>query len=124
MATPMLAVTNTVASPTMNGRGEDAADPVDALVGVVERPGRAVEHHEVVATGAGDAGAEAVGGRPQPLGQRDQHAIGGVVPERVVDVLEAVDVDLDQRRVMLRAPGVLEHVGDAIEEARRASAGS
>ncbi len=100
------------------GAGEDGVDPIDPLAGVVERAGGTVEDDEVVTTGTRHDAVEAGGDGAQPVGERDEQAIGGVVTERVVDVLESVDVDLDQRGVVLGAPGVLEHVGDVLDEPR------
>ena len=59
--------------------------------------GRAVEHeHELVAAVAGER-VGAVDARPQALRQRADQLVAGLVAERVVDRLEVVHVEVEQR---------------------------
>ena len=67
------------------------------------RAGGGVEHHVLVAREAGHGGALGHG-VAQPLGDHHEHLVAGGVAERVVDVLEPVEVDEEQRRVLLLRP--------------------
>ena len=74
--------------------GEHAHEPVGdrrRVVAVLE------QHDELVAAQPGHQVAVA-GRAPQPGGQLDEHDVAGVVAEAVVDRLEAVEVEQQQRR--------------------------
>ena len=60
------------------------------------------QHRELIAAEARQQAAGA-GGRAQPLGDLLQHAVAEAVAEGVVDGLEVVDVDEQQREALLAA---------------------
>ena len=70
--------------------------------GVVGRMDVLLEHHELVAAEARD---EILGPQhlAQPLGDRAQQLVAAGMAERVVDLLELVEVDEQQRRQLLGA---------------------
>ena len=73
-------------------RGPQLGGQADRVVGV----GQPQRHHELVAAAPADQRRRR-GERPQPGGHLDDHAVAGVVADRVVDVAQAVDVE-DQHR--------------------------
>ena len=54
----------------------------------------------------------------QPGGDRLQQLVAGLVAERVVDLLEAVEVDEERGGLGAAAPGAGEHLLDAVEDQR------
>ena len=75
------------------------------------------EHDELVAADPGDRVGLAER-RREPRRDGTQQAVAGVVAERVVHLLEAVEVD-EQRRAVGAAPaGPGEHLLDAVEDER------
>jgi hypothetical protein len=54
----------------------------------------------------------------EPLGHLPQQPIAGIVAERVVDVLEAVDIDEQQRQARAFAPRVRERMLERLIEHR------
>ena len=56
--------------------------------------------------------------RPQPLGQPGEQPVAGGVAERVVDLLEVVDVEEQHRDGRVRAPRAVERDAEAVEEQR------
>ena len=95
---------------------------VDAVgdAGRVRLAGDVVQQHgELVAAHARQriAGADAA---LQPAGDAHQQLVAGLVPQAVVDGLEAVEVQIQhrERRVTHRAPRAVEEVLQAIEEQR------
>ena len=72
--------------------------------GLLVVPGAEGQHHELVATDPRDrvAGSE---DRLEPTGERAQDGIPGAVPAHVVDVLEAVEIDCDERERPPRRAG-------------------
>ena len=75
------------------------------------RGGGAVDDDEVVASRAGDGAAEAADQQTESIGDHDEHAVGVEVAETVVDVLEAIEVELDDGRLLFRPPGGLQAGG-------------
>ena len=75
----------------VDGRGQSGVEALDEPVGA--RQVRLVEHDELVATDPGDA-VRAAHHREQPASRLLQDDVAGVVTERVVDVLEAVEVEV------------------------------
>ena len=94
--------------------GERREDPVAGLADL-RRVHVLEEQRELVTAQAGDGVAlpDAV---LQPLGDVDQHRVAGGVPEAVVDRLEAVEVDEQQRDAGAAPPGDLQGVLDPVEQ--------
>jgi len=65
------------------------------------------QHAELVAAEPGNH-VLLVERRPQPLGDLLQQAVAGVVPERVVDLLEVIEVDQDHRHLRAVLAGGLD----------------
>jgi hypothetical protein len=63
-----------------------------------------LQHRELVAAEARDEAAR-TGKRAQALGGGRDQRVAGIVAERVVDVLEVVDVDVVQRSPQLLVTG-------------------
>ena len=96
-AMPIEAVTWNSAPATMNGSARHApisATTRSAAHRVVVQVGE--QHQEAVPAGAGEhvRGAERL---LQPRGQEPHQLVAGAVAERVVDELEVVEVDVQQR---------------------------
>ena len=87
----------------------------------VERGGRVGDlvgqDDELVAAEAGD-GVGRADRLLEPRGERAQEGVAGVVAERVVDDLEAVEVEQQHRRRMAAAAGAHERVREPVEEER------
>ena len=95
---------------------EGGVDRLGAGEGVGRRSGVAIEDHELVAGRPGDVRAD-VARQPAEAGtELAQHLVGELVSEAVVDVLEAVEVDLHQRRARLGPPRVVEHFADGRDQ--------
>jgi hypothetical protein len=80
--------------------GQRRDDPGGDLGRLVDRSDTLEHHGELVAA---EAGGE-VGGaqvQPQPVGDPDQQQVARRVAERVVDRLEPVEVDEEQRQGVL-----------------------
>ena len=80
---------------------------------VLGRPER--EDDELVAADAGDRVGLAHD-RLEPAGDRPQHRVPDLVAADVVDALEAVEVDDEQRERLVRAPRAGERLGDTVVE--------
>ena len=115
MATPMLAVTNTVASPTMNGRGNtlirstrsQASSNVRAEPSSTTKSSPPARRRWHRSRRRSPAGAR----RARPAhGWRRRPSVSLMFLKRSMLIWISVAADA-------RAPRVLEHVGDAIEEA-------
>ena len=76
--------------------------PADERAGPIVAPRAHREHHELVAADAGD-GVRLAHDCLESAGERSQHGIPGTVTADVVDVLEAVEVDHDERERLARA---------------------
>ena len=85
------------------------------LLGLLERRDALEQHRELIAAEPGDRV-----GRPraldEPLRSGLQQPVADVVPERVVHVLEVVEVDHQDRQSVLGAPRERDSVLDAIAE--------
>jgi hypothetical protein len=77
-------------------RLEDLVDPVDGGLHVLVAPAARQQDGELVAAEAGD-GAQRVHGAHQPQADLAQQLVAQEVAERVVDLLEAVEVEDQQR---------------------------
>ena len=75
------------------------------------------EHDEFVTADSGNRVGLAQR-RRQPGGDRSEQAVAGVVAERVVHLLEAVEVDEQRRALGVAAAGAGEHLLDAVENER------
>ena len=115
-AKPMLEVTNTETPSTTNGSLRAAWIDSARAKAWAGRSGVAIEDHELVAGRPGDVRAD-VARQPAEAGtELAQHLVGELVSEAVVDVLEAVEVDLHQRRARLGPPRVVEHLADGRDQ--------
>ena len=76
--------------------------PADERAGPIVAPRAHREHHELVAADAGD-GVRLAHDCLESAGERSQHGVAGTVTADVVDVLEAVEVDHDERERLARA---------------------
>ena len=77
-----------------HGLADRSHDPLGEqarVVGVAQ----GAEHHELVAAETGDGVGPPQGAR-EPPGHLDEHLVAGLMPERVVDHLEVVEVDEQQ----------------------------
>jgi hypothetical protein len=90
----MLAPTLTSARPT-TGAGDRVQQALGELGGVVLVADAGAEHGELVAAEAGHQVVLAHG-PAEPVGHVDQQQVARLVPERVVDQLELVEVEEDQ----------------------------
>ena len=81
---------------------ERVPQPADERAGPIVAARAHREHDELVAADAGDRVGLA-DDCLEPAGERSQHGIAGTVAADVVDVLEAVEVDGDQRERLARA---------------------
>jgi hypothetical protein len=94
--------------------GHEASADLDGVA-----PARHVrgEHHELVTADAGDGVHRAENGT-QPARGLLQHHVARGVTLGVVDLLEVVEVDEEDRRVRARAGGLGERLVDAVDEQR------
>ena len=97
-ATPTLTVITTSRSSNFNGAYRRREDLVGDLADVGER-GAADEDGELVATEAGEQVAVDEHG-VHTVSEAHQHLVADVVTERVVDVLEVVEVEHQDRRAV------------------------
>ena len=72
------------------------------------------EDHELVATEAGD-GVVGPHDGAQPLGEADEQLVAGPVAEAVVDDLEPVEVEEEDRDLLLQLPGPHQRVLEPVE---------
>ena len=88
------------------------------------RRGRVVgeQHGELVAAEPGD-GVAARGGRSQPPAELHEQAVAVVVAERVVDLLELVEVHDEQGHALVAAAGLGERLLQPVVEQRPGWAG-
>ncbi len=114
-AQPMLPSISTLAP-------SDAERPTERLAEAPDERARAVvasrsdrEHDELVPTDARDRVRFADDGFEAPR-ERLQHDVACPVPADVVDVLEPVEVDRDQRERLARAAGAPKRLLDAVVE--------
>jgi hypothetical protein len=111
-ATPIEQVSRNSRLPTTNGRRTDSTS--FAAMRAASSMGEVGEQHrEFVAALAPDQvrGAQR---RQQPRRAVAQQLVAGDVAERVVDVLEAVEVDEQQRHLAAVAPRALDRGADAL----------
>ena len=73
------------------------------------------EHDELVATDAGD-GVRLAENRLEPARERLQHEVACAMTPHVVDLLEAVEVDRDEREGFARPSRATERLLDAVVE--------
>ncbi len=90
---------------------EDGPDPLDEPAGLVFGARRPDQDHELVAAEAGDevAGAH---DSSEPRRDLDEHRVADLVTERVVDVLEVVEIDEGQDRGLSCRAGTFERLGE------------
>ena len=93
----MLALTRTVTPSTENGGSSTVADAAGQLLRPRRCSASTQQHRELVAAEAGKHVAGAVQLLAQPGGHQPQQVVAGVVPEAVVDLLEPVEVQQQQR---------------------------
>ena len=95
----MLVVTTTGAGPSSSSNGWRITSSIRSATssGATVQSAPSIEHHELVAAHAADRVGVAQRAR-QPGRDRQQQPVAGLVPERVVDVLELVQVDEQRRR--------------------------
>ena len=72
------------------------------------------EDHELVAAEAGD-GVVGAHDRAEPLGEADEQLVAGAVAEAVVDDLEPVEVEEEDRHLLLQLPGPDQRVLEPVE---------
>ena len=98
--------------------GEAAAQPR----GQVDEDGAVAsdhaQHDELVAAEAGDGVARRARSRAEPAGHLDEQLVAGGVAERVVDDLEAVEVDEEDDDVFASAVGPGERLAQPVEQER------
>src|SRR5689334_16467617 len=83
--------------------------------GVLGAPDVLLEHHELVAAEAGDEILRTQH-LAQPLGNRAEQLVAAGMAERVVDLLELVEVDEQQRRLPIGLARRLEQALDLVAE--------
>ena len=111
----MLARTCASPVPTDDRLGERRDDPLGDGHRLVGAAHVLAEDHELVAAdaGRGVAGAQDAG---QPAGDRDQQQVPDLVAERVVDRLEAVEVEHEHADGLLAAPEATERLVEAVAQ--------
>jgi hypothetical protein len=96
---------------------EEADDPIGDEPDVVVVAHDGAEHGELVAPEAGD-GVAAPRQAHQPSRHLDEDVVAGLVPERVVDRLEVVEVDEDHRHPCRPALERGDQLSEPVEHAR------
>ena len=120
---PMLAVTNCVPASSMNGRAKLGGDPLGGGDRARARCDLLEQQSELVAAEARDRVGRAHR-LAQPRGDADQQVVAGLVAECVVDLLEVVDVDEQDRCERARVtPHAFERLLEAVGEQARGWAG-
>ena len=114
VATPMLAVSRGAAAAEVERPVERALEPLGQRLGTVDVAVGA-EDDELVAAEPAD-GVAGPGAAGQPLGELPQQVVADLVPEGVVDLLEAVDVEEEHGH--RRPAGTLELGVDELEQPR------
>ncbi|MNH36341.1 hypothetical protein D3C79_971210 [compost metagenome] len=89
------------------GLTQDLTDFLDHKVGIVRRVNAVQQHHEFIAADAGH-GVDFPHAALEPVGHRLQQHVADRVPMGVVDLLEAVKVDVQQRHAPAALPGHLQ----------------
>ena len=102
-----------------HGSCEDGPDPLDEPARLRRVTRRPHEDDELVTTESGD---EVLGAYdlPEPRRDLDEHGVADVVAERIVDVLEVVEIDERDDRGLVRGAGAFERVGEggAVQQLR------
>ena len=94
---------------------DDRGDALSHRDGVRRALQRGQEHHELIATEPRDA-VHGAHGDQEPFGDLAQDRVAGGMAVRVVDLLEAVEVDEDQAGRLPRALGQGQGLGEAIDQ--------
>ena len=97
--------------------GERRDDPLGDGHGLVRAADVLAEDHELVAADAG-GGVAAAQDPGQPARDRDQQQVADVVAERVVDGLEAVEVQHEHADGLLPATEAPERLVEAVPQQR------
>ena len=113
----MLASMCSSRSSMSNGIAQRVLDALGDRGGLVHVGDAVEQHRELVAAEAGD-GVRRADGRLEPARDRDQQPVSHVVAERVVDELEAVEVEEQHggRGGRLGALGAADRLVEAVEE--------
>ena len=90
----------------------DRGDPLARALGGARAP---QQHGELVAAEAGDPVPLAQSGE-DPRAELREHAVAGVVAERVVELLEVVEVDDEQRERLVRGARVVDRAAQLTVE--------
>ena len=94
---PTLQVTERSRPSSTIGGADSPHDPVADEADVIVVAQRPAQHDELVAPEAGD-GVDVPGQEREPAPDLGEHLVAGVVAERVVDLLEVVQVDVQDRK--------------------------
>ena len=98
----MLALIRTVWPPIANGSRSAVEDPLGEQVGMAGLAAALLDDRELVAAEPRDQ-LVAAGHRAKPLRDLDQQFVAGRVAVKVVDRLEAVEVDAEHRHRLVAA---------------------
>ena len=111
---PTLSPTRSRCRSISNSSADRREHPLGQPRGVRRRRAFGHDDGELVAAGAGEERAFQRGA--QALRHRAQQPIADRVPEDVVDLLEAVEIDAQHREAFVRLRRPLEHRGEALIE--------